>query len=327
MLGTFLDKLNVFFDRRFMLAYWSPIFILLALALGLAALLVGPTAALGWWVGRSGVEQLVLGVSILLIITVLAYLLQMLTTPIVRLYEGYWPKGALTNWAARVQKARGEKLNDDEAYRTFPSDSSLVKPTRLGNVLASAENYPYQLYRLEAVLWWPRLVTLLPDTFRSQLDTALTPMLAMLNLSMLLMLLAFGGGVAVLLTDLLWWLFCLVFLGGLLLAWGCYLAATIQAVEYGELVRVAFDLYRYDVLKQMHIPLPDNLFQERLLWELLNNWLYSYMPPWNNGSATHAPQPADPFYNDNHQVPPPTVQPQEIILSMKDVPILTVKRE
>jgi hypothetical protein len=336
MLGIFLDKLNVFFDRRFMLAYWSPIFIFLALAAGLAALLAGPTGALGWWTERSGTEQLILGVGILLVITVLAYVLGILTTPIVRLYEGYWPKGALTDWACKVQKARkaklsdleklseseklsdSEKLSESEAYRTFPLDSDLVKPTRLGNVLVSAEEYPYQLYRLDAVLWWPRLATLLPDTFRSQVDTTLTPMLAMLNLTMLLTLLAFGGGVAVLLTNRLWWLFCLVFLGGLLLAWGCYLTATIQAVDYGELIRVAFDLYRYDVLKQMHIPLPDNLFQERLLWDMLNKWLYSYAPPWENGPVSNAPQPADPFYNDNHKAPTPAVQPQEIILNIED---------
>ncbi len=123
MLGTFLDKLNVLFDRRFLLAYWSPIFILLALAGGLAALLAGSTAALAWWTGLSGTEQLVLGVGILLLVTVLAYVLEALTTPVVRLYEGYWPKGALTDWACNVQKVRKDKLSkmsDSLIYRTFP---------------------------------------------------------------------------------------------------------------------------------------------------------------------------------------------------------------
>ncbi len=77
-------------------------------------------------------------------------------------------------------------------------------------------------------------------------------------------------------------------------------AAAIQAVDYGELVRVAFDLYRYDALKQMHIPLPESLFQERLLWDLLNKRFYSYAPPWEIGLVSNAPQ------------------PQEIILTIKD---------
>ena len=82
MLGTFLEKLNVFFDRRFMIAYWSPIFISLGLAAGLVAVLIGPSWALGWWTGRSGTEQILLGVGALLVITVLAYLLEALTVPV-----------------------------------------------------------------------------------------------------------------------------------------------------------------------------------------------------------------------------------------------------
>jgi hypothetical protein len=327
MLGTFLDKLNVFFDRRFMIAYWSPIFIGLGFTVGLVGVLVGPLAALGWWTGRSGTEQVLLGVGVLLVITVLAYVLEALTIPIVRLYEGYWPKGLLTNWACTRQKARKAKSDDSACYHNYPLDSDLMKPTRLGNVLVASEDYPHQLYQLDAVLWWPRLAALLPETFRTQVDMALTPMLAMLNLSMMFTLLAFGGGIAVLLTNRLWWLLGVVFLGGLLLARVCYLVAVNQAVDYGESVRVAFDLYRYDIFKQMHIPLPENLFKERLLWDLLNKWLFSYARPWEIGAVTNVPQPNDPFYNDTHQAPAMSVQPQEMIITIKDVPVVTLKHE
>jgi hypothetical protein len=310
MLGTFLEKLNGFFDRRFMIAYWSPIFIGLGLTAGLLGGLVGPWAALGWWAGLSGTEQILLGVGALLVITVLAYVLETLTIPVVRLYEGYWPKGALTNWACTKQKARKAKSSDSASYHNFPLDSDLVKPTRLGNVLIAAEEYPHQLYQLDAVLWWPRLAALLPETIRTQVDTALTPVLAMLNLSMMLTVLAFGGGTAVFLTNGRWWLLGAVFFGGLLLARVCYLAAVSQAVDYGESVRVAFDLYRHDLLKQMHIPLPDNLFEERLLWELLNKWLYSYTPPWEISTVTTG-SPTNPFfYNDTHQKPTTPIQPE-----------------
>jgi hypothetical protein len=309
MLGTFLEKLNVFFDRRFMIAYWSPIFISLGLAAGLVAVLIGTTVVLGWWTGRSGTEQILLGIGALLVVTVLAYVLEAVTIPVVRLYEGYWPKGWLMNWACTRQKARKAKSTDPAAYHNFPLDSDLMKPTRLGNVLVAAEEYPHQLYQLDAVLWWPRMVALLPETFRTQVDAALTPVLAMLNLSMMLTVLALGGGIAVLFTNRLWWLFVTVFFGGLLLARICYLAAVSQAADYGESVRVAFDLYRYDILKQMHIPLPDNLFKERLLWEVLNKWLYSYAPPWEISMVTNVPQPTDPFYNDTHQAPATPTQP------------------
>lgn len=319
MLGTFLEKLNVFFDRRFMIAYWSPIFVVLGLTATLVGVLVGPSAALAWWTKRSGTEQILLGVGSLLVITVLAYVLETLTIPLVRLYEGYWPKGWLTNWAYTRQISRRAKSTDSASYHNFPFDSDLVKPTRLGNVLVAAEDYPHQLYQLDAVLWWPRLVALLPETLRAQVDTTLTPVLAMLNLSMMLTVLAFGGTIAVLLTNRLWWLLGVVFFGGLLLARVCYLAAASQAVDYGTSVRVAFDLYRHDILKQMHIPLPDNLFEERLLWELLNKWLYSYTPPWEI-SIAHVEPPTDPFYNDKHQKPAPASEPEKVILTIKHMP-------
>jgi hypothetical protein len=185
----------------------------------------------------------------------------------------------LTNWACARQKARKVKSDTPSGYHNFPLDSDLVKPTQLGNVLVAAEEYPHQLYQLDAVLWWPRLAALLPDTLRTQVGTALTPVLNMLNLSMILTVLALGGGITVLLVHQSWWLSAAVFFGGLLLARVCYLAAVSQAVDYGESVRVAFDLYRHDVLKQLHIPLPDNLFKERLLWDKLNTWLYSWSGP------------------------------------------------
>ena len=51
MLGTFLEKLNVFFDRRFMIAYWSPIFVGLGLAAGLGAVVGGAPPGLGVGMG------------------------------------------------------------------------------------------------------------------------------------------------------------------------------------------------------------------------------------------------------------------------------------
>jgi hypothetical protein len=184
-------------------------------------------------------------------------------------------------------------------------------------VLVAAEEYPYQLYRLDAVLWYPRLAALLPEAIRTQVDAALTPILAMLNLSIMLTLLALGSGVALIVMNRMRWHVGSGLLAALLLARVCYLAACTQAVDYGATVRVAFDLYRFDLLKQMHVPLPDNLFKERLLWEMLNRWLYSYAPPWEIGAISDVPQPADPFFNDTHSASEKPAQPQEVILSIK----------
>ena len=76
-----------------------------------------------------------------------------------------------------------------------------------------------------------------------------------------------GGGTGLLIADGRWWLYAATIVIGLLLAWGLYRASVLQAVNYSSFLRVAFDLYRFNILKQMHIPLPPNLQAERELWD------------------------------------------------------------
>ncbi len=311
MLGTFLEKVGGLFDRRFIVAYWSPLFIGFGLAGGLVVVTHGLPVVFDWWVKLSVEEHVVLGVGSLLAVTILAYVLDALTVPLVRFYEGYWPWKWLTRLTTLWQKTRKARRAASAKPYEVPRNPALLRPTGIGNVLAAAEEYPYQLYRQDAVIWWPRLVTLLPESFRSQLDTALTPLLALLNLSMILTLLAVGGGVSLLLTDRHWW-WVSVFIGGLVLARACYIAAVNQAVDYGQFVRVAFDLYRHDILKQIHVPVPDNLVEERLLWDALNAMVNSYILPWETEVATQTPRLAHPFYYDTHPTSTTSTEQQEI---------------
>ena len=73
MLGTFVEKLGGLFDRRFLVAYWSPPFIGCGLLAGLLVMVAGPSVAMEWWKNLSGVEQVVLSGGSLLILTFLAY--------------------------------------------------------------------------------------------------------------------------------------------------------------------------------------------------------------------------------------------------------------
>lgn len=347
MFGTFLDKVSGIFDRRFIIAYWSPTLIFLSLALGLVMVLSAPSLAISWWQQLTGIEQVLLTGGLLLGITLLAYLLEAVETPLIRLYEGYWPEwvplthlarqrrqnqldrmlqrlGVIEKQQEETKKQLASVQPDQEPVRirlkrlllhqqlserqlrktlnSFPRDPGLVKPTRFGNLLAAAEEYSYQLYQLDAVPWWPRLVPLLPAKFRSEIDGALTPVLTVLNLSLGFTLLGIGGGVAVLLSSVVWWWSVLVLVVGIVLAWACYNAAVNQVVDYADLIRVAFDLYRQSILQQMHIPVPDNLQSERLLWTALNHWVSRYVPPWESEWVKHAPQLAEPFYYDTHAV-------------------------
>lgn len=311
MLGTFIDKLSGFFGLRFIIAFWSPSCICLGIIMGLVGVVLGPTVVFSWWSHLDVTEQVLLAGVILLAITLLGYLLEAISVPLTNVFAGYWPQILLTLHMRIAQIHPTEKKKQNAKYASavrshiFPHDPDLLKPTRLGNVLAAVDEYSFALYRLDAFIWWPRLSPLLPESFRTQVDTSLTPMQAMLNLSMFFCLLAIGGGTTMLI-DHRWALFLIVGFSGLMLAWICYLAAVNQAINYGVLVRVAFDFYRHEILKQMHIPVPDNLVEERLLWNRLNSVVDEYIMPWEDTkdedtSETRLSQLANPFYYDTHQ--------------------------
>jgi hypothetical protein len=345
MFISFMEVLGGFFDRRFILAYWAPAFIAASLLGGVLLLGLGWQRTLNWWAGISTLEVTILGVGALVAITVLAYLLQAMTATVIRLYEGYGWGNRVANWARSEQRRAWRELKQTSSYGdsdgalkaihqpgsysklyfNFPRDPAFLRPTRLGNTLTAAEEYSFQVYGLDSILWWPRLVVLLPGPFRAQVDDALVPMVTLLNLSAMLNLLAIIGGGLLILIGGQWFLFAAVFLGAFVLAWLCYQAAVGQAASYGSLIRVAFDLYRHEILKQMHIPVPDDLIKERVLWSGLNQWIFRYIPPWESIQESKQPPvpiqlselPTDyPFYYDSHGMLPP----EQLEVTLKSTP-------
>jgi len=109
MLGTFLDKIEKLFDRRFILAYWAPLFVVLALAgLGWLAVTQGIAPLLKAWSDLDPLLQVISLLAALIGVTVLAYILQAMTATLIRMYEGYWPQplNALMLRAVKEQRAQ-----------------------------------------------------------------------------------------------------------------------------------------------------------------------------------------------------------------------------
>ncbi len=70
------------------------------------------------------------------------------------------------------------------------------------------------------------------------------------------------------------WAVAALVLGGLL-AVVAYRGAVAQARSYGQQIRTAIDLYRFELLKALHLRLPSTPQEERALWERLAAWLYN----------------------------------------------------
>ncbi|MPZ82154.1 MAG: hypothetical protein GEV28_17855 [Actinophytocola sp.] len=62
--------------------------------------------------------------------------------------------------------------------------------------------------------------------------------------------------------------------GAALLCVIAYRGGVRAAIEYGDLVRTAFDVHRRDLLAKMGLELPRTLEEERNLWTTLGRQLY-----------------------------------------------------
>ena len=173
----------------------------------------------------------------------------------------------------------------------FPTRISWVMPTELGNRLRAAETYSFLRYNLDAAVIWPRLQETLPDKYASRLGEAKMNMDLMLVLTTLALI--FGvvwGGVFFAVPDAAlavhkWWAAPIVLLAGIGIARVAYLNAAQSALSYGELLKTSFDLYRWEVLKSLHLDLPLDLESEKKLWGEISGLFYRNYPlqvPWKH---------------------------------------------
>lgn len=234
---------------------------------------------------------------------VVAGLLYNLDTPLIKLYEGYpWKDTFLGRWRAKVLRGELERAQaraavlyevtaDEQVpeYRRlvsewgrvrrrlvedFPERGALVLPTRLGNVLRAFERYPSVQYNMEVIHFWPRLVDVIPSGYAAALDDARTSLVFLLNLSFLSSVLAVATAAAGTLypppAPLL-----RVLAPTLVFAFasrGLYSLSLGPAHAWGELVKGAVDLYRWELLAKLgYEQRPRTRTAERALWTKLTD--------------------------------------------------------
>jgi hypothetical protein len=226
----------------------------------------------------TGIEEAVLLFGAVALITMSAAAIDGLGFGILRACEGYWGSAlervgsAVSGWQAKKAKKIDEQWNElaqrfasltprettryarlDKKRDLYPQDRSQVMPTLLGNVIKSAEVYSKERYGLPAVLIWPRLWLVLPESTRSELSRAQE---------------ALGDSVkriAWIVLLLVWapmWLLLVPFT--LAAAWIAYRRSVAIASEFGHLLRATYDVYHRDLFKALAWPLhPDGPTPDR----------------------------------------------------------------
>ena len=150
---------------------------------------------------------------------------------------------------------------------------NLVMPTRLGNILSSAEAYAFDRYGLVAAAVWPRLYHELPKEFQETLQGTRTNLDLFLVLTTLSVLTGAGWQLYLAFNSHDWQLFLFASLFWLI-AIICYRSALQVALIYSTTLKSTFDLHRWELLQALHIALPSNQETEKSLWLKISQFLY-----------------------------------------------------
>jgi hypothetical protein len=292
-LSSVADRL----DAKFLTAYWLPPFVFMLGCFGILGVLVGGEQFDAWIHELESFEQGLAVLLLILAVTMAAFILRALARPIVTAFLGEILPRAVADWSTRGQlknKRRAMPLLMQQAVdptqpnstsgqlrrrrRDYPIDDAATQPTRFGNIMATAAEHPWLAYAMEGGPWWSRLSQVVPEAFQAKMSEVVVPMMALLNLSIVFAILAFGGAIIFIVAGGHTIATLVVLIGGLILARLCYLGAVHQAAEMGNLVRVGFDLYRHEILRQMDLEVPTDHAAERELWGQLNERLFGVPP-------------------------------------------------
>lgn len=284
LFGSFTDALG----RRFLLTTWLPSLLLAGAILAEVAAAAGTSRVTGWLQSFPGIVQAAGVVALLVVVTLLAVLISVNVTGLLRFCEGYWGAGRLHRHLGCRRRLHYEQVITDldrtdpgyeQIYQRFPPVDlrDMAMPTRVGNILLSAELYPHVRYGIDAVLIWPRLYQVIPDNVRDLLAAARTSMDQLVSLMACGLMFA-GAGTVTALILLPWYAAPLCFAAGLALAILCYQGLVSACVPYAETVKAAFDVHRQDLLTAIgwH-PAPD-LRVERYQWAQIGALWYRISP-------------------------------------------------
>lgn len=166
----------------------------------------------------------------------------------------------------------------EERTKHFPPASKPILPTRLGNTLIAFEYYPYLRYGINGPVLWPRLVHILDKNgFITYVEREKSAIDFLLNLIVITTVLGLECiGFAARFLQPVWLIGTAVAIAIVTVAYHTLIA---NAVYWGNMVKVAFDLYRHDLREALLVRKPDRLDDEKRLWENLSKFLAANQSP------------------------------------------------
>jgi len=292
------NELPKLIERNFAMAFFMPVAIFIG-----GSLLILDQYQLTQILPTLNLDTLI-GVTLLGLISWLGGILLLVTNrDLYRVMEGYGKYNPLKLFE-RLQKNHYQKLNDklgklNNEYREagddfpmkkrserakimkelvvhFPDDERWLLPTAFGNTLRAFETYSRVMYGLESIDGWSRILAVVPEDYRTLIDNAKTQVDFWVNMglvSILLLVEYFGIAYYQNAFNALWLLGLII----MTMIISPYRAKRV-AVEWGDLVKSVFDLYRFDLLEAMGIELPKTRDEERVLWTKVSQAMIYRLP-------------------------------------------------
>lgn len=182
--------------------------------------------------------------------------------------------------------------------RNYPLDFNFIMPTRFGNAFRAMEAYPRQRYNMDSVLLWPRLIEVIPSGYYTKLDESNNRLAFLVNCAVLSLGMAILSGFAAIYQllmlrfaqmgnpYLLYFIpvaqedtikyeqnaYIYLFLIPIMtLLFALFYRASIPiVVQYGDLVKSTFDLFRLSLIDALKLKQPNTYDEETAIWENLS---------------------------------------------------------
>ena len=151
----------------------------------------------------------------------------------------------------------------------YPANFDHLMPTRVGNILRAAEDYPNDRYGLETITMWSRLWLVMPEEARQEIAHA------RMQLDHAVRLMGWGMAFSMWFFFSIWAYPLLITLPmGIAMVMIAYRRAIHAAQMYADLIRTAFDLYRHAMYEQMGWDVPATLHDEKACGKALTSYIF-----------------------------------------------------
>lgn len=233
-----------------------------------------------------------------------AYYLSVLNLTIIRWFEGYplielglWPGEELVllhqSRHSDLEKRINQFFKDDQGLglvsdprrqRQFNSDvkeftllypqyKSRIVPTRLGNAVVAAEDYPHALYKMDSVVLWALLVPILVrEGYGKFIEREKASLDFLLNTIVIIAIL----GIEIVLIGIHnhehWYILGLEAIAVLITSWLLYNLSIEAAIGWGRTIRTAFDLYRHKLRDELKLKDYKDFDEESELWRNVSDF-------------------------------------------------------